>query len=334
MSKPTTRVLALLELLQTHGRLTGPEMARRLGVAPRTVRRYIRMLEDLGIPVATELGRHGGYMLVAGFRLPPMMLTNDETLAVALGLQAARYLGLAEAEPATASVMAKLERVMPANLRHRLRAAGETIKFLLPRVSDSGHLLPRLADAIQSQRRLALRYRSRKDEELVREVDPYGLVFHYGHWYLGGYCHLRRDLRSFRLDRMLSVALLDTPFERPGGFNAADHLRESLTQALPRIPVTVLLHTDLQTATDLLHCPESTLEPCADGVRLHTATDSLDWCARWLAGQPVRITPLDPPELKVELQRHAEQLLAACQAAADSYDHAQKVSRFVPVTGN
>jgi predicted DNA-binding transcriptional regulator YafY len=317
MSKPTTRVLALLELLQTHGRLTGPDMARRLGVTVRTVRRYISMLEELGIPVTTEQGRHGGYMLVAGFRLPPMMLTNDETLAVALGLQAARYLGLAEAEPATASVMAKLERVMPANLRHRLRAAGENINFLLPRARDPRHWLPRLADAIQSQRRLTLRYRSRKDEELVREVDPYGLVFHFGHWYLGGYCHLRQDLRSFRLDRMQSVAQLETAFERPANFNAADHLQESLSEAWPTIPITVLLHTDLQTAADLLHCPESVLEPCANGVRVCTATDSVDWCARWLASLPVPVTLLDPPELKVALQRHAEQLLAACQAVAD-----------------
>ena len=315
MSKPTTRILALLELLQTHGRMTGPEMARRLGVTPRTARRYIRMLEDLGIPVTTEQGRHGGYMLVAGFRLPPMMLTNDETLAVALGLQAARYLGLAEAEPATASVMAKLERVMPENLRHRLRAAGETINFLLPRARVPGHLLPELADAIQSQRRIALRYRSRKDEELTREVDPYGLVFHYGNWYLGGYCHLRQDLRTFRLDRMLFVTQLDTSFDRPANFNAADHLQESLNSAWPQIPVSVLLHTDLHTAADLLHCPESTLTPCDEGVRLHTATDSLDWCARWLAGLPVAVTPLEPLELRDRLRRHAEALLAACQPA-------------------
>lgn len=312
MSKPTTRILALLELLQTHDRMTGAEMARRLDVDPRTVRRYITVLEDLGIPVTTEQGRHGGYMLVAGFRLPPMMLTNEETLAVSLGLQAARHLGLAEAAPAVASVLAKLERVMPEKLRHRLRAAGDTTNLLLPKTRNQGHLLPVLADAIQAQRRLALHYHSGKDELLTREVDPYGLVFHYGRWYLGGYCHLRGALRSFRLDRVRDVTLLHLRFERPANFNAAEHFQESLATAWPQQPIKVLLHTDVETATELLHCPEATLEPCADGVVLRTSADSLAWCARWLAGLPMPVTPLAPPELKDALRRHAEQLLERC----------------------
>ena len=313
MSKPTTRILALLELLQAHGRMTGAEMARSLDVNPRTVRRYITVLEELGIPVTTEQGRHGGYMLVAGFRLPPMMLTNEETLAISLGLQAARHLGLEEVEPAITSVRAKLERVMPEKLRHRLRVAGDTTNLLLPRTRNQGHLLPVLADAIQSQTRVALQYHSRKDEILPREVDPYGLVFHYGHWYLGGYCHLRKALRSFRLDRMRDVALLEIPFQRPADFNAAEHFRDSLATAWPPQAVTVLLHTDPGSAEELLHCPEATLEPCADGVLLHTNTDSLEWCARWLASLPVRLTPLEPPELVAVLRHHAEQLLNDCQ---------------------
>lgn len=242
-----------------------------------------------------------------------MMLTNEETLAVSLGLQAARHLGVAEVEPAIASVLAKLERVMPEKLRRRLRAAGDTTSLLLPRTRDQGHLLPVLAEAIQSQRRLTLRYHSRKDEELIREVDPYGLVFHHGRWYLGGYCHLRRALRSFRLDRMREVALLDIPFEHPSDFNAAEHFQESLATAWPHWPVSVLLHTDPDTAAELLHCPEATLEPCSEGVLLRTSTDSLDWCARWLSGLPVPVTPLEPPELKDALRRHAEQLMDRCR---------------------
>ncbi|HEX6927906.1 MAG TPA: HTH domain-containing protein, partial [Gammaproteobacteria bacterium] len=126
MARPTTRVLALLELLQTHGRMSGAELARHLEVDGRTLRRYITTLEDIGIPITAERGRHGGYLLVAGFKLPPLMFTADETLAVSLGLLAARSLGLAEAAPAIASVQAKLERVMPANLKTRVRAASET----------------------------------------------------------------------------------------------------------------------------------------------------------------------------------------------------------------
>src|SRR5471032_3355272 len=103
MATPTTRILALLELLQTHGLISGTELARRLAVDPRTLRRYIRTLESLGVPVHPERGRDGGYRLMQGYKLPPMMFSNDEALALALGLVASRDLGLAVAAPAGAS---------------------------------------------------------------------------------------------------------------------------------------------------------------------------------------------------------------------------------------
>ena len=132
MSGPTIRVLSLLELLQSHERLSGSEIAARLGVDKRTVRRYIRVLEDLGIPVTTEQGRDGGYMLVAGFKLPPMMFTNDETLALSLGLLAAKNLQLPDTDTAISSIQAKLERVMPAKLKSRTRAIADNIKVIIP----------------------------------------------------------------------------------------------------------------------------------------------------------------------------------------------------------
>ena len=132
MSGPTVRVLTLLELLQSHHRLSGTELAAQLGVDKRTVRRYIQALEALGIPVTTEQGRDGGYMLVAGYKLPPMMFTHEETLALSLGLLAAKKLNLAETEAAISSVQAKLERVMPAKLKSRTRLIADTINLMLP----------------------------------------------------------------------------------------------------------------------------------------------------------------------------------------------------------
>src|SRR5262245_28220292 len=120
MARPTARVLAALELLQTHGRISGPELSRRLAVDRRTVRRYVVTLEELGIPVTAERGRDGHYSLVSGFKLPPMMFSDDEALAVAVGLQAARGLGLAEAHVAVTGALAKLERVMPPKLKRRV----------------------------------------------------------------------------------------------------------------------------------------------------------------------------------------------------------------------
>ena len=114
MYHPTTRVLAVLELLQTHGRMSGAELSRRLGSMAARCAATSRMLEEIGMPITAERGRYGAYALVAGFKLPPMMFTDDEALALSLGLLAARGLGLAEAQPAVASAQAKLERVMPA----------------------------------------------------------------------------------------------------------------------------------------------------------------------------------------------------------------------------
>src|ERR1700754_268603 len=117
MAATTTRVLAVLELLQAHGRISGPALAARVGVDVRTLRRYMTTLEDLGIPITTERGRHGAYMLAAGFKLPPMMFTNDGAVALSVGMVAARGLGLAEGAPALESAHAKLTRVMPERLK-------------------------------------------------------------------------------------------------------------------------------------------------------------------------------------------------------------------------
>src|SRR5690606_5055078 len=204
MNRPTTRILALLELLQTHGRMSGPELARCLEVGPRTLRRYITTLEDIGIPITTERGRHGGYMLVSGFKLPPLMFTESEAVAVSLGLQAARSLGFSEAAPAVASALAKLERVMPADLKRRVRAIGETTTLDLRSGGNAGSsaALAALATAAQEQQRVQLAYQALNGATTRREIDPYGLVYWRGRWYTVGYCHLRQDLRSFRLDRV------------------------------------------------------------------------------------------------------------------------------------
>src|SRR5437016_7514436 len=124
---PTTRVLTVLEMLQSHQRLSGPDIAERLEVNTRTVRRYITMLQDLGIPVEAERGRYGAYRLRPGFKLPPLMFTEDEALALTLGLLAARRLGLTATAPAVEGALAKIERVMPATLRARVRAVQETL---------------------------------------------------------------------------------------------------------------------------------------------------------------------------------------------------------------
>ena len=311
MPRPTARVLATLELLQTHGRMSGSEISRRLGVDPRTVRRYVVSLEELGIPITAERGRDGHYMLVSGFKLPPMMFTDDETLALAVGLQAAQGLGLAEARVAVAGALAKLERVMPDRLRRRVRAVGDTVTLGLARSAAPGNneALGVLSEAAQTETRVRLRYRSRLGEQSERDFDTYGLAYRGGCWYGIGHCHLRGGLRSFRLDRVESVRLVEARFSRPVGFDPLAHLAHSVA-TLPRaFSVEVLLKTDLQTAQRELFAAVGELEWTGDGVRLRGGVDSLRWFAQELARLPFGFEIRRPAALRRALQAVARELL-------------------------
>ncbi|HEV2110984.1 MAG TPA: YafY family protein [Gammaproteobacteria bacterium] len=312
MAHPATRVLAVLELLQSHGRMSGAELARRLEVDGRTLRRYISVLEDLGIPITSERGRYGAYMLVAGFKLPPLMFSDDEALALSVGLLAARSLGLAEGGPAVASAQAKLERVMPANLKSRVRAVDETVALDLthPAPVSDNRALAVLSAAAQAQRRVHMRYVSSKGEGSERDFDPYGLLYRQGKWYVGGHCHLRQGLRSFRLDRVQDVRQLETPFKRPQDFDAGEHLDFSIA-TLPRsIPVEVLLKTDIQTAMLELGENIGLYEACDGGVLFKTRTDGIDWFARQLSRLSFEFEIHEPAALTTALRGHAARILS------------------------
>ena len=311
MYHPTTRVLAVLELLQTHGRMTGAELATRLEVDIRTARRYITMLQDLGVPVVAERGRNGAYTLGSGYKLPPMMFTNDEALALTIGLLAARRLGLADAAPAVESAIAKVERVMPKTLRGQVRALSETIALDLqqPHATPSGEVMLSLSAAAQAERRVHLRYRSQQNDETERDFDPYGLGFRGGRWYAVGHCHLRRGLRSFRLDRVLSVDLLDATFKRPPNFDPIAMVTDAIASLPRKYPVRVLLETSLAVVQSEVPSGAFFLQPVANGVMLHGRTDELNWMAALLARFECPFTIFEPEGLSEELVRHAERLI-------------------------
>jgi predicted DNA-binding transcriptional regulator YafY len=311
MTRPTTRVLAVLELLQSQARVSGPELARRIGVDGRTLRRYIGMLEELGIPIVAERGRFGGYALVAGFKLPPLVFTNDEALALAVGLLAARSLGLADAAPAVAGAQAKLQRVMPQALKRRLRAIDETVALDLSRrnaAPGDNAALVTLSAAAQSRQRVHLHYRSGEQQDTARDFDPYGLVWRGGRWYAVGHCHLRRDVRSFRLDRVIDVDPLPANFGRPEGFDAVAHLARSVA-TLPRAhAIEVLLSTDLDRARRETFDAIGVFTPEGDAVRLSAQADDLDWFARELARLPFDFEVLSPQALRSALRRQGTRL--------------------------
>ncbi len=309
--RPTTRLLSMLELLQARGRMDGPELARRLEVGERTVRRYVGMLREMGVPVESERGRYGSYTLRPGFKIPPMMFTDDEALALALGLLSARRLGLSGAEPAVEGALAKLERVMPDALRERLRVFEETVipVFAAPSRLPSGEIAVTLTGAVRERRRVRIRYRSYLSEETEREVDPYAVIRNEGYWYTVGYCHLREGIRLFRLDRVLEATKRPETFERPPGFDAPDLVLESIaTTRGSGWSVEVLLETSIGEARQQMPSIGTSLREVPEGVLMRSSTSDLEWMARVLAGLDCAFTVKSPPELRKALRRHAAEL--------------------------
>lgn len=309
MSKPTVRVLTLLELLQSHNRLSGSELAKRLGVDVRTVRRYIQALEQLGIPVTTEQGRDGGYMLVAGFKLPPMMFTEDETLALALGMLSAQQLHISDADAAISSIQAKLARVMPPKLAARSEAIARNIQVMFPAPDTPTRLTP-LLQALEQQQRVQILYCAPQQAAQLREVDPYGLLFRGGKWYMCGFCHLRQALRTFRLDRLQQVQLLNQQYQRPADFDSAAYFRRSLLEMPGNLDVQLVLHTDVASARQAMGSTADMLRPVEGGLLLSTRTDSCQCMAQWLCQLPFDFTIVSPVELKQALREQAQRLLA------------------------
>lgn len=312
MTQPTSRVLALLELLQSRTHVPGSELAQRLGVAPRTVRRYIEQLVALGLPIQAQRGCDGGYALAAGHKLPPMMFNADEALALTMGLQAARALGLNGIVPAISSSQAKLERVLPDRVRQRVAGLHEVVALDLktPSHRTSSPELLALSAAARAQQRVRLDYLDLHGHATTRPVDVYGLAYRGGAWYAVGHCHLRADVRSFRLDRVQAVEALPVSFGRPEGFDVLGYLTHAIATLPRQHEVRVTLHTELATARRALYAEIGLLEPCAKGVRLLAQVDDLDEMARQLAALPFGFTITKPSALRQALRSHAQRLLA------------------------
>jgi predicted DNA-binding transcriptional regulator YafY len=310
MYHPTTRVLTVLELLQAHQRLSGPQLAARLEVSERTVRRYITMLQDLGIPVEAERGRHGAYWLRPGFKLPPLMFGDDEALALTLGLLLARRVGLAAAAPAVEGALAKIERVLPLALREQVQAVQETIVLDVgaAEVAPPSAVVALLSIAAQQRRRVQLEYRAFRAEPTMRLFEPYGLVYQDRYWYAAGYCHLRAGLRTFRLDRVVQAELCGETFTRPADFDTLAYVTQSRAQTPGPWRIEALLRCSLERA--LCHIPPTvaTLEQTAEGVVLRCWVRHLDELAHQLVGLDCDLVVREPAELRAELARLATRI--------------------------
>ena len=305
--RPTARVLTILELLQSHGQLTGAELARRLEVDIRTVRNYVQTLTDLGIPVEAEHGRYGGYRLRPGYKLPPLIFTEEESLALTLSLVMAREQGLAQTSPAFEGVLAKVIRVLPERTRAQVQAIEQTVIFedRSFRVIPSVLTITILSWALQTGRCVQLRYRSAHEEVSERVFDPYGVVSHEGTWYTIGYCHLRQGQRLFRLDRIQQVEVIGETFSPPVNFDALEAVQRALA-SVPRVwQVEVWLQTTLKEIQRKTRLSKTQFEEVSDGVLMRGDVEDLPWLACFLAGLGVPLVIHHPPELRTALRDYA-----------------------------
>lgn len=305
MYHPTTRVLTVLELLQSYPGLSGADLARRLEVDVRTVRRYVVMLQDMGIPVETERGRHGGYSLRPGFKMPPLMFSEDEALAVILGLHVARHIGFSSTTASVEGALAKIERVLPADLRQKVNAVEENmiIEMEPPEAKAVAEgSITTIGTAIQQERQIELHYEAFDGEVSIRAVDPYGLVYRVGRWYMVGYCHLRQDLRTFRLDRTLEVTLLEGKFSRPSDFDALHHVEQAIARTPGIYHVQVLFDASEADVRQQIPPAHGRLIPQENGILLDFYVQNLPWIAGYLAGLTLPMTILTPEALKAEMR--------------------------------
>jgi predicted DNA-binding transcriptional regulator YafY len=311
MYNPTLRLFAVLELLQSRREVSAQELAQVLEVDTRSIRRYVMMLRDMGIPIEGERGRHGGYSLRPGFHLPPLMFNPDEITAVMMGLMLLRDYRTV-ALPAIETAAAKIERVLPAELAQvadmlRKSIAMEDVQPGSYPVANDEMLA--FSQAVYQGRCMNISYQSGEGDATDRLIAPYGLVLHAQTWYIPAYCHLREDIRIFRLDRIRSFARSDTAFTRSADFNPSAYVLRSLA-TLPGIyTFEILIHAPLATVQEVVSPSVAILEAAGEKTQMRCYSDDPHWLALYLVRLELPFTVLATEELRDALRSLADDIL-------------------------
>ena len=291
MTTSSARVLALLEILQSGGIRTVGDLAGRLDVDERTIRRSVKHLSDLGVPVLSIRGRYGGYRLAPGYRMPPLMLTNDEALAVLLGLAAGRRSRLfGTSAMAGESAAAKLRRVLPEAVGRRLDALLDTMAVTAPTPDSTGaadvetELLLRVAEAAKHRHPVEIGYTDRAGRRSDRVVHPYGVVAHSGRWYVTGADSASGENRSFRLDRITAITAQSGSFEVPSGFDPVTAVIAGIAATPWKHEVSLRIRDDVEHLRRHLPPSVAAVTELDDGwLDIQLRAERLDWIPPVLA---------------------------------------------------
>ena len=301
VANTSSRTLRLLSLLQTHRFWPGDQLAERLGVSARTLRRDVDRLRELGYPVHARRGIEGGYQLAAGAALPPLVLDDEEAVALAVGLRAAAQGVIAGIEESSVRALAKVARIMPPHLRRRvdaLRAMTVPAPWAGGPSVDAG-VLTIVAQACSDEERLRFGYTAQNTERSMRHVEPHRLVSLGRRWYLVAYDLSRNDWRSFRVDRvdnLRTTGMRFQPRELPAS-DAVAFVRTGIQNLPTRRRIEAIIHAPLDNVRPLVG-QWATLEAVDDrNCRLRMTVDNLDWPALALGSIGAEFDIVRPPEL-------------------------------------
>jgi predicted DNA-binding transcriptional regulator YafY len=309
MTTTSSRLLELLALLQARRDWPGDELAGRLEVSGRTIRRDVERLRGLGYPVESLSGPGGGYRLRAGTAMPPLLLDDDEAIAIAVGLRTAARSSVSGIEESAVRALVKLEQVLPAHLRRRVQALG--MATVAPAVGgpmvDPQHLTV-IAAACRDAECVRFGYRSRDGTQTRREAEPHWLVNLGRRWYLVAWDRGRDDWRSFRIDRIerpAQTGVRFSPRALPAG-DAAEFVQRGIRGSPNRYEARITVHA----AAGDVHLPwGAAVTPLGDTrCELRTGDDNLDWLTMRVAmiGAPFEVH--EPPELRERLLELARRL--------------------------
>ncbi|WP_214323676.1 helix-turn-helix transcriptional regulator [Nonomuraea sediminis] len=318
MANTSSRTLTLLSLLQTHRHWSGADLADRLGVSERTLRRDVDRLRELGYPVQASRGTDGGYQLAPGAVLPPLLLDDEEGVALAVGMGDAAQSGIAGMEEAAVRALTKVVQVLPTRLRARVNA----VRAMTVSATPAGPVVPAevltaIAQSCRDQERLCFHYTARGGSQTEREVEPHRLVALGGRWYLVAYDLARHDWRSFRLDRLTQPRNIGARFRQrplPGG-DAAAFVRASAQ--IPRAhTVVVLVHAPAEHIRRMVG-QWGVIEPVdGDRCRLTMVSTSLDWPTQALGNVGAEFDVIEPPEFVDHLRDWGTRFLNAVGRSA------------------
>lgn len=313
MANVATRLISLILLLQSKPQWKAAELSEELNVSERTIHRYMGMLEEMGIPIYSERGPYGGFSLMRGYKLPPLIFTAEEATVLYMGANLVEEVWGEVYGDAVTAVTAKLDNVLPDDLRQEVARVrkGLVVSELAARdYRPWSKTLQILRECVGARRTVSLTYRSFSLEETCREVDPYALTFRWGLWYLVGFCRLRDAMRTFRVDRIREAMPLEGTFSVPEDFSVKAYLDASM-QHQNQITAVVHLAADVAPYVRERMGHWVRIEDHEDGaitVRLRVA--DLDWVTGWVLSQGQAAKVLSPPELIERVQSEAQFIVA------------------------